>query len=130
MNIEKQSFGWTPEGKEVFKYTLLNNQGMEVDIISFGAIITAIRVPDRNREQGDVVLGFDTLDEYLGDHPYFGTMVGRFCNRVGKARTKTSNGSMSRLAAVRPSSIWLTSKAIHVEKTATPARGAAVESTM
>jgi aldose 1-epimerase len=86
MNIEKQSFGWTPDGKEVHKYTLLNNQGMEVDIISFGAIITAIRVPDRNREQGDVVLGFDTLEEYLGDHPYFGAMVGRFCNRVGKAR--------------------------------------------
>lgn len=86
MNIEKQSFGRTPEGKEVFKYTLLNNQGMEVDIINFGAIITAIRVPDRNRDQGDVVLGFDTLDEYLGDHPYMGAMVGRFCNRVGRAR--------------------------------------------
>jgi len=86
MNIEKQLFGTTPEGKEVFKYTLKNHQGMEVDIITYGAIITAIRFPDRNNEPGDVVLGFDTLEEYLGDHPYFGAMVGRVCNRVGKSR--------------------------------------------
>lgn len=86
MNIERQSFGFTPEGKEVYKYSLKNNRGMEVDIISYGAIITAIRVPDRYKEPGDVVLGFDTLEEYLGDHPYFGAMVGRVCNRVGKSR--------------------------------------------
>jgi len=86
MNIEKQTFGTTPEGKEVFKYTLKNHQGMEVDIITYGGIITAIRVPDKNNEPGDVVLGFDTLDEYLGDHPYFGAMVGRVCNRVGQSR--------------------------------------------
>ena len=86
MNTEKQLFGTTPEGKEVYKYTLKNHLGMEVDIITYGAIITAIRVPDRDHEPGDVVLGFDTLEEYLGDHPYFGAMVGRFCNRVGKAR--------------------------------------------
>jgi aldose 1-epimerase len=86
MNIEKQAFGSTPEGKEVFKYTLKNNRGMEVDIITYGGIITAIRIPDRNNDPGDVVLGFDTLEEYLGDHPYFGAMVGRVCNRVGKSR--------------------------------------------
>lgn len=86
MNIEKQTFGVTPEGKEVYKYTLKNHQGMEVDIINYGGIVTAIRVPDRNNESGDVVLGFDTLEEYLGDHPYFGAMVGRVCNRVGKSR--------------------------------------------
>jgi aldose 1-epimerase len=86
MNIEKQLFGTTPEGKEVFKYTLKNHHGMEVDIITYGGIITAIRFPDSRNEPGDVVLGFDTLEEYLGDHPYFGAMVGRVCNRVGKSR--------------------------------------------
>ncbi len=86
MNIEKHLFGTTPEGKEVFKYTLKNYSGMEVDIITYGGIITAIRVPDKKNEPGDVVLGFDTLEEYLGDHPYFGAMVGRVCNRVGKSR--------------------------------------------
>lgn len=86
MNIEKQLFGSTPEGKEVYKYTLKNNKGMEVDIITYGGIITAIRVPDSRNEPGDVVLGFDTLEEYLGHHPYFGAMVGRVCNRIGKSR--------------------------------------------
>jgi aldose 1-epimerase len=86
MNIEKQLFGSTPEGKEVFKYTLKNHHGMEVDIITYGGIITAIRVPDSKNEPGDVVLGFDTLEEYMGDHPYFGAIVGRVCNRVGNSR--------------------------------------------
>ena len=86
MNAEKQLFGTTPEGKEVYKYTMKNRAGMEVDIITYGAIVTAIRVPDRNHEPGDVVLGFDSLEGYLGDHPYFGAMVGRFCNRIGQAR--------------------------------------------
>jgi aldose 1-epimerase len=86
MKIEKQLFGTLPEGKDVYKYTLSNDAGMEVDVINYGAIITAIRTPDRKGNPGDVVLGFDTLEEYLGDHPYFGTMVGRVCNRVGKSR--------------------------------------------
>lgn len=86
MNVDKKFFGTSPEGKEVYQYTLKNNRGMEVDIITYGATITAIRVPDRYHEPGDVVLGFDTLEGYLGDHPYFGAMVGRFCNRVGQAR--------------------------------------------
>ena len=86
MNIEKQLFGTIPGGKEVHKYIMKNNRGMEVHVINYGAIITAIKVPDKENEPGDVVLGFDSLEEYLGDHPYFGAMVGRVCNRIGKAR--------------------------------------------
>ena len=86
MTIEKQLFGTLPGGKEVHKYILKNHHGMEVEIINYGAIITSIRVPDKNNEPGDVVLGFDTLEEYLGSHPYFGAMVGRVCNRVGNSR--------------------------------------------
>ena len=86
MTIEKQVFGSLPGGKDVFKYSLRNNTGMEVDIINYGAIVTAIRVPDKKGNPGDVVLGFDSLEEYLGDHPYIGTMVGRVCNRIGNAR--------------------------------------------
>lgn len=86
MNIEKELFGTLPGGKEVHRYTMKNDKGMEVDIINYGAIITAIRVPDKKHEPGDVVLGFDTLEEYLGDHPYFGAVAGRVCNRIGNAR--------------------------------------------
>jgi aldose 1-epimerase len=98
MQIDKEIFGHTPEGKEVFKYTLKNHKGMEVDIITYGAIITALRIPDKNNEPGDVVLGFDTLEGYLGDHPYFGAMVGRVCNRIGKARFELE-GKVFKLSA-------------------------------
>ena len=69
MNMDKQLFGTLPDGKEIYKYSLKNHHGMEVDIINFGAIVTAIRVPDADGNPGDVVLGFDSLEEYLGDHP-------------------------------------------------------------
>ena len=86
MNIEKELFGTLPGGKEVHRYTLKNDKGMEVDVITYGAIVSAIRIPGRNNEPGDVVLGFDTLEGYLGEHPYFGVVAGRVCNRVGNAR--------------------------------------------
>ncbi len=88
MNIEKELFGTLPGGKEVHRYTLKNDKGMEVDVITYGAIVSAIRIPGRNNEPGDVVLGFDTFEGYLGDHPYFGVVAGRVCNRVGNARFK------------------------------------------
>ncbi len=98
MEIEKQLFGTMPAGEDVQRYTLKNSRGMEIDVINYGAIITAIRVPDRENEPGDVVLGFDALEPYLGDHPYFGAMVGRFCNRIGKSRFELG-GSICSLTA-------------------------------
>ena len=86
MDIEQKSFGILPDGREVSQYTLNNGSGMQVEVINYGAIIKSIQVPDRNRQPGDVVLGFENLDGYLGDHPYFGAMVGRVCNRIGNAR--------------------------------------------
>lgn len=85
MEIERATFGVLPDGREVDRYTIRNNRGMEVEVITYGAIITAVRLPGKHREPVDVVLGFDTLEEYLGDHPYFGAMVGRVCNRIGRA---------------------------------------------
>ena len=86
MEITKKYYGILPGKREIQSYTLKNNRGMEVEIINYGAIITSLRVPDRHGEPGDVVLGFDHLEGYLGDHPYFGAMVGRVCNRIGNAR--------------------------------------------
>lgn len=85
MNIEKQLFGMLPDGREVFKYIMRNSRGVEVHVINFGAIITSLVVPDKHHEPGDIVLGFDNLEDYLGDHPYFGAMIGRYCNRIGGA---------------------------------------------
>ncbi|PID91962.1 MAG: galactose-1-epimerase [Bacteroidetes bacterium] len=94
--MEKTAFGSLPDGREIISYTLSNNRGMEVDIVNYGAIITAIRVPDRTHEPGDVVLGFDNLEAYLGEHPYMGAVAGRVCNRIGGARFEV-DGKMYRL---------------------------------
>lgn len=83
MKIETSIFGETPYGT-AYLFRLTNDRGMEVEITNYGGIIKSIRVPDRVGRLADVVLGFDTLDGYLGEHPYFGALVGRYCNRIAK----------------------------------------------
>ncbi len=58
---KKQLFGKTADGTEIYMYTLTNKNGMEADIINFGATLVSLKVPDRNGKFADVVLGFDTL---------------------------------------------------------------------
>lgn len=84
MNITKASFGLTKEGQEVLLYTLTNKNNMSMKIMTYGGIITALQVPDKNGKIGDVALGFNTLGEYLAGHPYFGALIGRFGNRIAK----------------------------------------------
>src|SRR5258708_7430682 len=68
-------FGTAPDGAPVWCYTLKNAQGMEARIITYGGIIQSLKVPDRNGKFGDVVLGYDTLDGYLTNSPYFGALI-------------------------------------------------------
>jgi aldose 1-epimerase len=84
--VSRSAFGHTGDGKPVDLYTLTNRTGMEVRAMTYGAIITNIRVADRKGEMGDVVLGFDTLEGYLKDSPYFGALVGRYGNRIAKGQ--------------------------------------------
>lgn len=78
-----QLFGTAPDGNQVYLYTLTNPSGMTVKIISYGARITAISVPDRNKHFADVVLGFPNLKGYVGDNdPFFGATIGRYANRI------------------------------------------------
>lgn len=93
----KQAFGKTAAGQGVDLYTLSNGAGMEVSITTYGGIVTSIKVPDRTGNSADVVLGFDSLDGYLKEHPYFGAMIGRYGNRVGKGLF-TLNGVEYKLA--------------------------------
>jgi aldose 1-epimerase len=90
-------FGRTPDGKAVEVYTLRNARGMEVRAITYGAIIQAILVPDRSGRLGDVTLGYDSLPGYLSASPYFGAVVGRYANRIGRGRF-TLEGHTYRLA--------------------------------
>ncbi len=82
MNSIKSVFGVTPEGLDVDQYSLMNDQGMEVRIITYGGIITNIMVPDKNGDTHDIVLGFDRLDDYLKSDVYFGAIIGRYANRI------------------------------------------------
>jgi len=86
MSAEKESFGQTPDGREVDLYTLTNTNGLRAKITNYGAILVSLEVPDRDGNIADITLGFDALDGYLKEHPYFGAIVGRYANRIGKGR--------------------------------------------
>ena len=76
------------QGKPVEMVTLKNKNGMEVQAISYGGIITSIKVPDRAGKLADVVLGFDQSNQYFAEPtpPYFGAIVGRYGNRIAKGQ--------------------------------------------
>jgi aldose 1-epimerase len=95
--LERHSFGKTRTGETVDLFTLKNAHGMEAAITNFGAILVSLKTPDRNGELGDVVLGFDSLEGYLRDNPYFGAIVGRYGNRIAKGRF-TLDGKEYKLA--------------------------------
>jgi aldose 1-epimerase len=84
--VSKSAFGKTPAGELVDLYTLTNAAGLEVKAITFGGIITSIRVPDRAGRFEDVALGFRELEPYLRNPPYFGAIIGRYANRIAKGR--------------------------------------------
>ncbi len=94
----RTTFGHLPDGAEVALYTLTNRSGMEVGVIDYGGIVTSIKVPDRQGARADVVLGFESLDGYVKNPPYFGPIVGRYANRIAKAQF-TLDGKTYRLAA-------------------------------
>jgi aldose 1-epimerase len=96
--VSNAAFGSTKDGQAVELYTMINNSGVEVRAMTYGAIITSIRVLDRSGALGDVVLGFDTLNGYLADSPYFGAVVGRYGNRIAKGQF-TLDGRTYKLAA-------------------------------
>ncbi|MFC5411790.1 aldose epimerase family protein [Larkinella bovis] len=84
--IRKERFGQTADGTPVDLFTLDNKNGMVVKITNFGATITSIAVPDKNRQPGDVVLGFDNLTNYLSGQPYLGALLGRYGSFIGHGR--------------------------------------------
>lgn len=88
MTILRQPFGVMADGQLVECYTLANEAGMEARIMTYGATLLSLKAPDRAGQSADVVLGFDTLPPYLGDHPYFGGVIGRYANRIAGGRFK------------------------------------------
>lgn len=79
-------FGKLPTGEATTLYTLTNANGVVVKVTNFGGVITSINVPDKNGKMGDVVLGFDNVDGYLKNKSFFGAVIGRYGNRIGKGQ--------------------------------------------
>ncbi len=84
--VETSKFGTLDDGKVVELYTLKNAKGAIAKVITYGATLTELWVPDRSGKLGDVVLGFDNLQGYVGKHPWFGATVGRVANRIAKGK--------------------------------------------
>ena len=85
MSVERTSFGFMPDGTEIFKYILTNSSETEVHILTLGATLHSFFVQDKNGELRDVLLGFDTVEDYLEKSDYQGATVGPYCNRIGGA---------------------------------------------
>lgn len=95
--ITKESFGKTPDGESVDIYTLKNRKGMEAKITNYGGTVVTLKTPDRSGKFADIVLGFNDLDSYLKPNPYFGSLIGRYGNRIAKGRF-TLSGAEYKLA--------------------------------
>jgi aldose 1-epimerase len=97
--LTRAEFGKTPDGQPVQIFTLTNKNGLEARITNYGGIVVSLKAPDRQGAMADVILGFDTLHDYLtSSSPYFGALVGRYGNRIGHARF-TLDGVEYKLAA-------------------------------
>jgi len=84
VSIEKRAFDRLPDGTAVDLFVLTNSAGVSVSVMTYGAIITSVRTPDRAGRVEEITLARNTLEEYLAGHPYYGALVGRVCNRISR----------------------------------------------
>jgi len=103
-SVSSREFGRLPEGSSARVFSLQNKNGMKAAILDYGGIVQSLTAPDRHGSYADITLGFDSLQPYLSDSPYFGALIGRYANRIaggaytleGKPyRAATNDGSSS-----------------------------------
>jgi aldose 1-epimerase len=99
--VETSEYGKLADGTPVQLFTLTNSKGAVAKITNFGATLTEVWMPDRTGRKRDIVLGFDSLDGYLGKEPYFGATVGRYANRIANGQF-TLDGKTYQLAINDP----------------------------
>ena len=95
--VSDTEFGTMPDGTQTRLYTLVNAKGEEVQITNYGGIVVSLKVLDKEGNLGDVVLGYDNLDDYVKDSAYFGAIIGRYANRLRNGRF-TLDGTTYELA--------------------------------
>jgi len=85
-SITVAPFGKLKDGTAISLYTMTNSKGMKMSVMNYGGIIVSLMAPDKEGKMVDVVLGYDSLQAYVDRNPFFGALVGRYGNRIGKAR--------------------------------------------
>ena len=96
VTVTMAPYGTLADGTAIDQYTLANQRGMSVKIITYGGIVTEIDTPDRKGKTANVALGFDNLADYVAKSPYFGAIIGRYANRIAKG-TFTLDGTTYQL---------------------------------
>lgn len=91
LHVTQQPFGKTPDGTQIDLFTLTNSRGLEANVMTLGASLTTVKTPDRAGKSDIVTLYLDTLEDYLKGHPLFGSVVGRFANRIANAKFTIDN---------------------------------------
>ena len=86
MSTSEEFYGKTAAGQNIDLYTMTNSNGLKVKIITFGGYVTSLQVPDNNGKSADIVLGYDSLEQYVNDSAYLGALVGRYANRIAKGK--------------------------------------------
>jgi len=105
MTHDVKPFGKTADGQEVKVHTLTNTKGLRVRLIDYGATLISVEAPDRHGKNANITLGFPSLEGYLQRHPFFGSTVGRYANRIaggkftldGKTYTLATNNGPNHL---------------------------------
>ena len=97
LSVHKTAYGKMPDGKIIDAYTLRNRNHVIAQVITWGATLTNFGSPDKTGHFDDIVLGFDSLPDWLHNGPYFGVIVGRYGNRIARGKF-TLNGKTHSLA--------------------------------
>ena len=96
--ITSEDFGQTADSVQVKQFTLTNKNGLEMKVMTYGAIITSLKTPDKDGKLEDIVLGHDNIEGYIKNDPYLGAVVGRYGNRIANAKFSI-DGTEYKLAA-------------------------------
>ena len=86
MSVVKELFGQTRDGKDIYAYTITNKNNMSICVMTYGAILKNVFVPDKKGKIDDVVLGYDNLWMYFANGSFFGATVGPVCNRTNEGK--------------------------------------------